>query len=383
MHHKRKKVKSIWQNFILFIIWLLTMIAFMVVSWRCMNVYLISNTTPYALSKIGFILLILFYFAIYFQVIIHETGHLIFGLLTGYKFNSFRIMNFMLIKENGKIRLKRFSLAGTSGQCLLNPPDFENGALPYVLYNFGGVILNLISVVIFLGVAFVFIEYPILSSAMLCIAIVGLFYAALNGIPLQMGINNDGYNAVSIRKNPEALRAFYLQMKVVEAQSKGVRIKDMPKEWFCVPSDDSMKNSMVAVIGAFACNYLMDNHEFQNAEHLMNHILEMDSGPTELHYNALLCDRLYIELITENREKMLQNLYTDSLKSFMKKMRTNLSVIRTQYAYAVLYERDMKKAKKLQAKFEKISKSYPYLSEVQAEREFMDIVDKKIVTGDF
>ena len=31
--------------------------------------------------------------------VIHEGGHLVFGLLTGYKFSSFRIMSFMWVKE--------------------------------------------------------------------------------------------------------------------------------------------------------------------------------------------------------------------------------------------------------------------------------------------
>ena len=43
----------------------------------------------------GFIITILMlYAAILIQIIIHEGGHLVFGLLSGYKFSSFRIFNF-------------------------------------------------------------------------------------------------------------------------------------------------------------------------------------------------------------------------------------------------------------------------------------------------
>ena len=36
------------------------------------------------------------------QVIVHEAGHLVFGLLSGYKFISFRVFDFKIIKdENG------------------------------------------------------------------------------------------------------------------------------------------------------------------------------------------------------------------------------------------------------------------------------------------
>ena len=49
----------------------------------------------------------------YLQLIIHELGHLIFGLLSGYKFSSFRIFNFMLIKEDGKFKIKNLSFPET------------------------------------------------------------------------------------------------------------------------------------------------------------------------------------------------------------------------------------------------------------------------------
>ena len=43
--------------------------------------------------------MILIFAAYIIQSVIHELGHLVFGLLTGYKFISFRIGNFMFIKK--------------------------------------------------------------------------------------------------------------------------------------------------------------------------------------------------------------------------------------------------------------------------------------------
>lgn len=42
-----------------------------------------------------FIIFIFFYFSIILQIVIHEIGHLIFGLATGYHFQSIRFLNFM------------------------------------------------------------------------------------------------------------------------------------------------------------------------------------------------------------------------------------------------------------------------------------------------
>ena len=78
------------------------------------------------------------YAAMLLQIIIHEGGHLVFGLATGYKFSSFRILSWMLVREEGKLRLRHLSLAGTGGQCLMAPPDLKDGRVPFLLYNFGG-----------------------------------------------------------------------------------------------------------------------------------------------------------------------------------------------------------------------------------------------------
>lgn len=57
------------------------------------------------------------------QVIVHEGGHLLFGLLCGYRFLSFRIGSLMLIKTGEGFRIRRFTLKGTGGQCLMIPPE--------------------------------------------------------------------------------------------------------------------------------------------------------------------------------------------------------------------------------------------------------------------
>ena len=96
-------------------------------------------------------LLLGMYAAIFVQLIIHEAGHLVFGWLSGYQFSSFRIFSFMWVKEDGKLRLRRLSIAGTGGQCLMSPPNMADGRIPLVLYNLGGSIMNIIAGLLFLG----------------------------------------------------------------------------------------------------------------------------------------------------------------------------------------------------------------------------------------
>ncbi|MCM1504914.1 MAG: hypothetical protein NC127_06940, partial [Muribaculum sp.] len=99
--------------------------------------------------------------AVVILIPVHEAGHLVCGLLSGYKFVSFRIFNLTFIKVNGKTKVKKFSVAGTGGQCLLTPPDLPLEQIPTIWYNAGGVLAN-ISVLILVLPLFLLNLHPFL-----------------------------------------------------------------------------------------------------------------------------------------------------------------------------------------------------------------------------
>lgn len=322
------------------------------------------------------LMLLEMYIAMFLQVIIHEAGHLVFGLMTGYRFSSFRIGSFAWTDEDGKVSLKRISITGTSGQCLMSPPDIVDGHFPYVMYNLGGVFMNLLSAAVFLGIGLLLRGVPFVSSFFTIMAAIGVIYAVLNGVPLRNGlVSNDGCNAAELRKNKDARKSFWVQLKVNDKIAKGMRLKDMPEEWFEIPSDEGMKNGMTSVIGVFACNRLMDQKHFQEADALMDRLLNMDTAIVNLHRNLLICDRIYCELIGENRREKLDELMTKQQRRFMKNMRKYPSVLRTEYAYAVLADKNSYDARAIRAQFDEMAKKYPYPSDIESERELMDIAD--------
>ena len=378
MKKKEAKKKIQWQQYI-------AVAFFMLIGAVCgvlMAQYVDKNAKPGTSGWENlFSLACLFvgmYVAIFIQLIIHEAGHLVFGLLSGYKFSSFRIFSFMWVKENEKVRLRRLSIAGTGGQCLMSPPDMKDGKVPLVLYNLGGSLMNVIASALFFALYIATKNIPFLSVMLLMCAIVGIVIAIMNGVPMRLGtVDNDGYNAFSLTRNSEAMRSFWIQMKVNEQLAKGVRLKDMPDEWFTVPSDEAMKNSMVVVMGIFACNRLMDRKEFQEADKLMEHIMNIESGMVGLHRSLMVCDRMYIEMISENRKEIIDEMLTKEQKQFMKQMKKFPSVLRTEYAFALLHNKERENAEKIKTLFEKCAKSYPYQNDVESERELMKLAEGK------
>lgn len=319
------------------------------------------------------------YLVLFLHIVVHEAGHLLLGLLTGYRFSSFRVGSFMLVKEQGRLRFRRLSLAGTGGQCLLCPPDFQDGKMPYVLYNLGGPLMNLFFAFLFLLLYLLWRDVPYLSPLLLISVVIGVAFALLNGVPLHMGqIDNDGQNALSLGNDPEALRAFWVQMKINEQTASGVRHKDMPEDWFTLPSQAGMQNGITSALAVFCCNRRIDEHRFPEADALITELLQGNNAVLGLYRNLLTCERIYCQLIGENRPEILQGLLTKEQEKFMKSMKNFPSVLRTQYAYALLAEHDGKKAEKYKALFEKTARRHPYQADIESERELIKIAENRL-----
>lgn len=337
--------------------------------------------TAYPMLSGRIILMVLtaeFVLAVLAQLVIHEAGHLVFGLLTGYRFCSFRIGDFVWVKDNGRIKCKRRHIAGTAGQCLMAPPELVDGKMPVILYNLGGSMMNAATGLFFLGIYALIPEPGLISAALPIFAMMGFVMAVMNGVPMRTGmVDNDGYNACMLARDRDAVRSLWIQLKVTELIAGGARLRDMPGEWFAVPPDEKMKNALTAAIGVFACNRLMDAQSFGEADRLMAHMLETDNGMVGLHRSLMICDRMYCELIGQNRGSVLYGMRSKAQEKFMKSMRSFLTVLRTEYAYALLWERDRGKADKIKAQFEKCAKSHPYSGDLSSERELMEIAEAR------
>ena len=64
-------------------------------------------------------------------------------------------------------------------------------------------------------------------------------------------------------------------------------------------------------------------------------------------------------------------------KKFMKAMKRFPSVLRAQYALALLFEKNADKAEMIKNEFEKVAKTYPYAQDIESERDLMKIAESK------
>lgn len=304
------------------------------------------------------------------NIIVHECGHLVFGLLCGYHFCSFRVGSLMLVRQKGRVNIRSFKLAGTGGQCLMIPPEREEKKAEILLYNFGGVIFNLIFAVICFALRLAFSDVYILSFTLLISGFISVFGMLTNGIPLNIGgIENDGMNALKLSKNPEAAASFKKQLLINAAQTEGIRTSEMPDEWFTPSEGADMQNTHNATLAVFAAGRLFDGGDIEAVERAIESVLNSGYNILGLHRSLLTCDLIYCRLINGSGE--VDNLLTPILAKFMSTMKNYPSIIRTEYTIALLKNGDSSRAEKILSHYEKIARKFPYQQEIETERMLM------------
>ena len=306
------------------------------------------------------------------NVIIHEFGHLFYGFLSGYKFSSFRIFDIMFLNENGKLKVKKYNLPGTLGQCLMLPPDYRED-LPYFLYNIGGIASNFLFCLIFITFYLILPKYTFISALLYFLFVMGIELFLTNGIPLRLQTNNDMLNILEIKKSKEYLKMYWTQFKILDLNIRNVRAKDITDDIIYLPNSGDLSDNLVMTITSAYCDKLIDSHNFSESILTISNILAKAKNLESIHKNLLINNLIYAMIVTGYPEEEIDKWLTKDFKRFIKQMQNNLSIIRTNYAYARIIKKDMKLADSYLNDFNIAIKKYPYKMDIVSEQELINV----------
>ena len=299
------------------------------------------------------------------QIIIHEAGHLIFGLATGYKFLSFRIWSLIFYKKDGKIIRKKYSVKGTAGQCLMYPPKRNSdGSYPYVLYNLGGGLNNLIFSVPFIIPTIISNNFVVQVLCGLWVFI-GVLTALTNIIPLTIGVQNDGMNLKSMIKDKVMEDAFYLQLQVNAQMSDGKRITEYPTETFALPEGADNTNMLTAFADLYGYYQQLTFHNLDEAEQRLRKMEEQLTSYKLATMNMILLERLFFNVLQHKPLEEIAVLYK-RYHMVIQISKTNISMQRIRYIYETYLSEEDKRdiitliKKKKPKKWKKINKEKLY-----------------------
>jgi hypothetical protein len=287
----------------------------------------------------------------------------------------------ILVKENGKLRKKRYGLAGVGGQCLMSPPEPVNGAFPFLLYNLGGSCMNFIVSGIFVTL-FLLLRDAVAYSGFIFIpiAFAGALLGITNILPIKMGgVSTDGHNIISMQKSEISRRAFWVLLTMNAQMVLGERLDELPEKWFEVTEEYDFNDTISANIAALRLSRLIARHDFAEAKALAERILRKGEKLIELLKNEVRCELLFLEIIggeNPKSQESIEQLYTPQLKKYIKLSGNQLSKNRLMYAYEKIVSRNDWLARKYNESFEKSCLTHPYAGDIKAEQELMGIVDE-------
>ena len=304
------------------------------------------------------------------QIIVHEVGHLVCGLISGYKFVSFRVFDFKIIKdENGKLNFRYEKIAGTGGQCLMRAPEYVEGKFKYKLYLLGGVIFNVLFSIVF------WLILP--SYYTLLFALIGFTLAFLNLIP--MGFN-DGMTFYHASKDETTRFVLYLQLEYVYYQSIGKNLLIERPE--IVEKINSLEITNT--------NYLTDSLEFIKLDGL-EYFFEFNTLYNEARKLYVERDNLLpvykVELmallvklisLVNPEDELLEEIMKDkTLLARLKQKNPQTKNILATYEYGV--NLDDEKALGLIAEARKLKNKAPNLYVQNLEMKYCDYLEEKIL----
>ncbi len=258
--------------------------------------------------------------AVIILIPLHESGHLLFGLLSGYRFVSFRIFNLTFIRINGKLRMKHFAVAGTGGQCLLTPPDLPLQQIPVVMYNLGGILLNVAALLLVLPLLWCHL-HPFMHEFVVIFMLVDVFIILMNGIPMRIGgISNDAHNALALRHDEKSNLGIVRMLRSNALIQEGVRPKDMPDEWFESIGDINYKNGLQVSVPLMEASRLIDEMRWDEAYDKFKELYSHKDEIMQLYVKEIACELIFTSLVTDRIEEA-RMLFDKGMKTYIEAYR--------------------------------------------------------------
>lgn len=311
------------------------------------------------------------------QVFIHELGHLVFGKLSGYRLIFFRLASLVVIRTGQGLELKRLALEGTAGQCLMCPPEERGGDFPFILYNLGGVILNIL-----VGLVGFFIYRGLEGRSLvralgLGIFIFGFYLALINGLPLRLsGGATDGYNIRLLLGDKSLRRAYYNQLKINDGLVRGLSYSQLDPSYFVLESDWDKDNHLLASIAILKMKRYLDLGDYGLARKMVLELVE-DGSLGKSEKKILEGELVYMDLLGERPAEGVLLEHCERIAYYRKVTQASLSINRILYACDIMGGK-REEALGYKENLEILSRTYPFKGDYIMEKDLCQRIDRLV-----
>ena len=322
-----------------------------------------SLYAPAKMSGFGFIIVVLIisYFA---NVIGLEILHVFGALLGGYAVTSINILGLCLYKKEKGWKLGFRDFNGISGQTVIAPKKEKlNPNLQTWLPIFGFAIELGFCIIISSLVKDNPKAYWLVPASTIML-LIGSMLAFYNFVPIKLDSETDGYK-IRLFTKPINVKAYNKMLEIQEKKRLGEEIKE-------IPVYDEI-TEYTAGINTSAMYLYLEQEKFEEAEKIIDTLLENKKVLGINDYNRLIAQKLYIVLLTKEVEEA-KKLYDEICPTEVRRFIANdnsMPSIRAYVMIAGMIEGSESEVMFARSKVEK-AKKRSLASEVAAEEKLLE-----------
>lgn len=193
------------------------------------------------------------------QVLFHEIGHLVAGLITGWRLIYLQFFHIVLTKDK---RIIMYMAPFSACQCIMSPKSIKSNSNPYTL---GGLIANLVTTYISFYGIFTSGKHLISFLLSICFFSSGIALLMANGIPRINHICNDMACYLLTKNSKSTMGSHNTQFMIAEKLSKGKSYYEIEETRFEAVSCTELNDITVYSI-LLDYYYHLDRDEFMAAK---------------------------------------------------------------------------------------------------------------------
>ena len=247
---------------------------------------------PQKMSGFGFIIIVLIV-AYLINVIGLELLHVLGAVLGGYKITGFNILGLGFYKKdkNWKFGFRDFS--GISGETKIAPKKEKLNPNLQTWFPIFGFAIELGLCIIISSLAKDSPKSYWLIPASTIMLLIGSMLAFYNFVPIKLDTETDGYK-IRLFTNPINVKAYNQMLEIQEKKRLGEEIKEIPVF--------QEITEYTAEINVLAMYKYLEEEKFEEAEKIIDQLLENKKHLNINEHNRLIAQKLYIALLTKSIE---------------------------------------------------------------------------------
>ncbi len=326
-----------------------------------------------------FIIFLIFYAIVnYLSIILHELGHLIFGLKSKLQFIAFNIRGFSLVKKDNKIKIEKKPLIkNIGGYCNMRFLDsVKYTKKDFILYFMGGIIVNIMLAIIF-SILLLISNNEYLDFLSLLFIINNVYLASYNSIPYcnLVGINTDMRHIINYLHDRDYIKKIGIVEKIINYRENNNSIKNIDQNLLYMPKE--FVSDYDLTIAEIYIAYLSEMNEYEKMNDSIQYVLNsVGDTITEAHKNSLKVQEIDYMVHTKIDKDKLKELWDRSFDNYINQM-SILSIVGLAIKYLdyKIINVDDNKANDILKQIEKRKEKESNKQDIKEAEQFINDVD--------